>query len=125
MTAITPRYGNVKGSESIVFTGTTFSSLMSDYTITLDNVNCVVTAASTISVTCTTGKRPGLYPTPTIEIKIAGKGSVATSDLVFRYVNYWSDESTWGGDFLPMEGESVWIPEGLHLIVDIDSTPIL
>lgn len=44
---------------------------------------------------------------------------------MFRYVNYWSDEDTWGGEFLPMEGESIWIPTGLHLLVDIDSTPIL
>lgn len=85
----------------------------------------MVTAATSTSVTCTTGKRPGLYPDPTIDIKISGKGSVATQDLVFRYVSYWSDETTWGGEFAPLEGESVWVPAGLHLLVDVDSTPIL
>lgn len=60
-----------------------------------------------------------------MEISIAGKGKVATQGLMFRYVNYWSLIDTWGGEFLPIEGESVYVPPGLHLLVDIDSTPIL
>jgi len=44
---------------------------------------------------------------------------------VFRYVNYWSDTITWGGEFAPIEGDMVAIPKGLHLLVDVDSTPIL
>jgi hypothetical protein len=32
---------------------------------------------------------------------------------------------TWGGEFIPIEGKSVHIPAGLHLLVDVDSTPIL
>jgi hypothetical protein len=45
--------------------------------------------------------------------------------MIFRYCNYWSNTVTWGGEFAPMEGESVYIPAGLHLFVDVDSTPIL
>jgi len=41
------------------------------------------------------------------------------------YVSYWSEPSTWGGDFAPIEGDSVSIPKGLHLLVDVDQTPIL
>ena len=40
-------------------------------------------------------------------------------------MNYWSQDVTWGGDFAPVEGDMVYIPEGLHLLVDVDSTPIL
>jgi len=40
-------------------------------------------------------------------------------------VSYWSSDSTWGGEFQPMEGESVNIPPGLNLFVDVDSTPVL
>lgn len=43
----------------------------------------------------------------------------------YRYVNRWSDPTTWGEEFLPAEGESVWIPAGLNVLVDVDSTPIL
>ena len=44
---------------------------------------------------------------------------------MFRYVNYWSDPVTWGGEYPPIEGESVYVPPGLHLLVDVDETPKL
>lgn len=30
----------------------------------------------------------------------------------------WSDESTWGGDFPPTDGDTVYVPPGMVLIVD-------
>jgi hypothetical protein len=47
------------------------------------------------------------------------------NDLVYTYASAWSAESTWGGEFAPMEGESISIPPGLNLLVDIDRTPLL
>ena len=44
---------------------------------------------------------------------------------MFRYVSLWSSDTTWGGEFAPMEGESVYVPLGLNLYVDIDRSPIL
>ena len=44
---------------------------------------------------------------------------------MFRYVSRWSDDSTWGGLFAPVEGESVAVPRGLHLLVDIPESPKL
>jgi hypothetical protein len=75
-------------------------------------------------VTCTTGKRPGRVES-SLEIFIDGQGLVSNRGLLFRYVSVWSSETTWGGEFAPMELESVWIPKGLNLLVDIDSTPTL
>jgi len=40
-------------------------------------------------------------------------------------VNLWSADTTWGGEFSPMDGESVHIPKGLNLLVDVDKTPKL
>lgn len=45
------------------------------------------------------------------------------NDIVFTYVSAWSDDTTWGGEFAPMEGESISIPPGLNLLVDVDVTP--
>jgi hypothetical protein len=42
---------------------------------------------------------------------------------LFTYANYWSAEDTWGGEFAPMDGESIHIPQGLNLLVDIDESP--
>jgi hypothetical protein len=75
-------------------------------------------------VTCTTNKRPGLVDS-SLEITIAGKGKVASQGMVFLYVNLWSADTTWGGEFAPMHMESIYVPRGLNLLVDIDSTPEL
>ena len=123
---MSPRFGAVEGGTSVIFYGNNFSAVKSAYTIKIDTQPCLVTAANTTSVTCTTAPRPGLYPhDATLELYISGQGNVATQQQVFRYVNLWSNTDTWGGEFAPIEGDSVWIPTGLHLLVDVNSTPIL
>jgi hypothetical protein len=124
LTNISPRYGTVLGGDDVTFTGTGFSATKEDYTITIDGIDCPVESATTTSVTCKTGKRPGLRNS-TLEIMIKNKGLVSTQGLLFTYANYWSSETTWGGDFAPIEDESVYIPKGLNLLVDIDSSPLL
>jgi hypothetical protein len=123
--AITPRFGTVKGNEIVTFTGKNFVADTTLYTIFIDGEICQVQSATLTSVSCKTSSRPGLYPEPSLEIRISGMGRVATRDLVFRYVSYWSDETTWGGEFQPVEGDMVYVPAGLHLLVDVDSTPVL
>jgi hypothetical protein len=122
--SISPRYGSVEGGTEVTFTGEDFVTDTSLYTITLDGIDCPVSAATKTSVTCTTGDRPGLHDTKT-EMFIEGLGNVAMNDLVFTYASAWSADSTWGGEFAPMEGESIAIPPGLNLLVDIDRTPLL
>jgi len=43
----------------------------------------------------------------------------------YKYANYWSDLDTWSGEYLPTTGDSVSIPVGQTLIVDVTSTPVL
>jgi len=123
LTSISPRYGTVVGGTSVTFTGSNFVTDTSLYNITIDGVNCPVSAATTTSVTCTTGSRPGLIPT-SLDLSISGN-RVATQGLLYRYVSVWSSDTTWGGEFAPLEMESVYIPTGLNLLVDVDSTPQL
>lgn len=52
-------------------------------------------------------------------------GLISNQGKLFRYVSYWSDDTTWGGEFAPMHMESVYVPEGLNLYVDVDKTPEL
>ena len=84
-----------------------------------------MTSATTTSVTCITGRRPGLQAEPSLSITIEGYGNVATQDVRFRYVYFWSNPITWGGEFAPIDGDMVYIPAGLHLLVDIDTSPVL
>jgi hypothetical protein len=124
--SVSPRYGTVEGGTPVTFTGEGFTSTTSDYTILIDDVPCAVSAATTTSVTCTTGPRIGAWTKdPQLTISIAGKGLVAIQGNTFRYVSLWSSLSTWGGQFPPIDGESVALTTGINLLVDIDASPVL
>lgn len=125
LTSISPRFGSVVGGEIVTFNGAGFSNNVGDYSVVIDGRVCAVQTATATSFTCLTDKRPGFYPNPKLDIRIAGLGSVATQGLTFRYVNYWSEPLTWGGEFAPIEGDMVYVPKGLNLLVDVDSTPVL
>lgn len=121
---MSPRYGTVVGGDVVTFNGTGFSADTALYTITIDGINCPVSAANSTSVTCTTGKRPGLIPS-SLQIYIEGQGLVSTQGRVFQYVSVWSSDTTWGGEFAPMHMETIYVPKGLNLLVDVDKTPEL
>jgi hypothetical protein len=106
----------------VTFSGSGFSSNKADIKITIDGIDCPVSSATTTEIKCITGKRPGLKNS-TLEITINGLGSVSLGGKLFRYVSYWSSDTTWGGEFAPMEGESLYVPPGLNLLVDIDRSP--
>jgi|Transcript_33607 hypothetical protein len=111
LTAMSTRFGSVLGGESIIFTGTGFSDTATT-TVTIDNIACAVTAKTTESITCTTGKKAYKPDTPKLVINIEGFGNVATMGKEFLYVSKWSDAQTWGNDLSPQEGEAVSVPKG-------------
>lgn len=120
--SISPRYGNVVGGEEITFTGTGFGTSASDVTIVIDEVACAVTTVTDTEIKCTSGERRGLHDA-TLDMTISNVGYVSKQGLAFTYANYWSNDATWGGEFSPMDGESIHIPKGLNLLVDIDVSP--
>ena len=124
LTSISPRFGPVTGGTDVTFAGSGFSLVTTENKITIDGFDCPVKTASATAVVCTTSKRPGLRNS-TLVIEVANKGSAALQQKVFRYVSYWSDDTTWGGEFAPMEMESIYVPTGLNLFVDVDWTPML
>jgi len=85
-------------------------------------VDEVVTATT---IKCTTSNKPYVPDTPTLTINQPNFGNVATAGLVFRYASLYSNPITWGGDAPPLEGESISIPKGQHLLIDIDESPKL
>jgi hypothetical protein len=124
--SISPRYGSVEGNTLVTFTGDNFSTSTSDYTILIDEIECDIQSASTTEVTCLTRERLGAFELdPQLSIYVTGEGYVATQGHVFRYVSLWSSDSTWGGLFAPIEGESVAVPKGTNLLVDVQNPPVL
>lgn len=61
LTSISPRFGTVKGGESVTFSGLNFVSDITKYSINIDGRPCAVNSATTTQVVCTTASRPGLY----------------------------------------------------------------
>ena len=128
VTSITPRYGTYKGGETVTFTGTGFSSTSSEISVTIDGINCAVSSATSTQIQWITGARPTVNSNPSTIIKFSGStknGYASMQNFSYKYTNYWSDLDTWGGEYLPKDGDSVLIPAGQALVVDIDKSPIL
>ena len=50
--------------------------------------------------------------------------NIAVVKQTFEYVLRWSDIRTWGTDMPPIDGDLVYVPKGMNLLVD-ESTPQL
>jgi hypothetical protein len=123
--SISPGQVSVIGGDEVTFTGTDFSTSTSAYTIEIDGKTCTVTSATSTQVVCTSAERTGIVSDHTIVFRIAGYGQATLNGQDVLYVNKWSETDTWGGELPPMTGESVHIPVGLNLLVDVDTTDIL
>ncbi|OMJ78805.1 hypothetical protein SteCoe_21333 [Stentor coeruleus] len=118
LVSITPNRGTILGGTTVLFAGTGFGTTSGFVTVTIDDVNCAVSTVTDTLITCVTEPRE-LYVTASLEIMITGKGLVATKGLVYLYADLWSADTTWGGEVPPRDGESVVIPAGKNIILDM------
>jgi hypothetical protein len=93
-------------------------------TVVIDTVPCLVNTglSNSTTIVCTTGSRLFLPSSNTFIVTIGN--NVAIINDQFEYVMRWSDIRTWGTDLPPVEGDLVYVPQGMTLYVDQD-TPIL
>ena len=61
--------------------------------------------------------------TSTFTVRVNGNFASVTC-APFTYAYRWSDPATWGGDIPPIDGDTVYVPKGMVLLVD-QSTPNL
>jgi hypothetical protein len=123
LTSISPRYGSVLGGTTVTLTGTNLLGTGTS-SVAFDNRVCTVSSQTATEIICVTSDKPYVPDTPLVTFSIAGLGNVATQGLIFRYVSLWSEPQTWGYDLPPLLGESVSIPKGQHLLVDVNP-PVL
>ena len=107
------------GGYPITITGTNFNS---STTVVIDGVPCVYVSSTATQVICTVGARPTIPSKNTFEVSINGNKAIIVNS--FLYVLKWSDPRTWGVDAPPVEGDLVYVPPGMTLLIDQD-TPIL
>ena len=118
LTKVDPKYGTTLGGVNVTLTGTNFGNLISDISVLIDGVSCKVFFVSSTRIDCTTGARLN-YVKPSLTIYKNNSGFVSTQGLLFIYADLWSDHRTWGGEVPPRDGETVQIPAGMNILLDV------
>lgn len=121
VTSLSPKFGPSVGGTVLTITGTNFGTTLS---VTIDGITCDITANTATSITCTTGRRASI-PNANSFVVVSDGNPVLVLSEPFNYIDRWSSQDTWGGESLPRAGDSVYVPKGMSLLVDVDSTPIL
>ena len=74
VSSMNPVQGTTAGGTVVKFMGTGFSSDKSKVKVSIDGIDCPVSASTVTQITCTTGKRPTFVPSVT-QILINGKAA--------------------------------------------------
>lgn len=117
---VVPPYGDIFGGYQITLTGTNLG--FAPPTILIDQIPCVLVSYNQSSIVCTPGARPNIPVSTSFTVAIGT--SVAVINQAFLYVLKWSDSRTWGVDLPPIDGDLVFVPAGMTLLVD-QNTPNL
>jgi len=120
VTAVSPTTGTILGGTLLTFTGTLLGGVSA---VVIDNVPCAIGIASASSFTCTTGPRQALSP-PSISI-LTASGNAVLKGVKFLYADRWSSATTWGGEVPPKAGETVQIPVGMTILLDVPTPELM
>eukprot|EP00898_Chlorokybus_atmophyticus_P004648 jgi/Chlat1/5184/Chrsp33S05041 len=120
VSSITPSSGTTGGGTAITLAGNYFGTAAGDLQVHIDGVECVIQGSvTTNAITCRTGLRDAPVE-PSIVVTRVGVGSAAIDPTaVYRYIDRWSAPSTWGGEAPPGEGDSVYVPAGQNILLDM------
>ena len=113
VTNLSPVLGPTNGNTALTITGQNFSNCQ----VFIDDIECAIQSSTTTSISCLTGARP-TYTESQLKVQ-CDTGFAMTQNNSFLYIDRWSESQTWGGELPPVEGESVHIPKGQTLLVDV------
>ena len=121
ITGISPAYGTALGGDVVTITGVGFPSSAASVIVALNGMPCTVTRAASTSVTCTTSARTSIQSI-SVALVVNGVGLAAydASRVFFRYLDRWSALTTWQYGEPPGAGDSVVVPEGQAILVDVN-----
>jgi hypothetical protein len=111
---VSPNKGDVFGGYNITITGVYLN--LFEPTVVIDSIPCVVKDNTQTQIICTVGARLNLPEKVMFEVNV-GK-TPAVLQKRFRYVMRWSDPRTWGTDLPPIDDDLVYVPHGMHLLLD-------
>lgn len=117
------KYINWKGNEVLTIFGSGFGSHPDNAKVNIDGVACTVTATIDSRIQCTTGERRTHVTPSTFEVIIDEKGKATTNGVELMYICNFSDNDCWGSDYAPGPGDTMHIPKGFNLVIDVDQVP--
>jgi hypothetical protein len=121
VTRIAPTWGTALGGDVVTVYGAGFpAGVPGDVAVAFNGVPCTVTAVNASAVTCITGVRTTIAP-PSVSVVVAGAGVAVynVSTTYFRYLDRWSAVTTWADQEPPVEGDTVIVPAGQAILVDV------
>eukprot|EP00051_Salpingoeca_urceolata_P019992 m.295984 g.295984 ORF g.295984 m.295984 type:complete len:3942 (+) comp19518_c0_seq1:299-12124(+) len=128
VTGVSPRSGSSLGGTVVTITGTGLPTSTGTGSVSLNGVACALLTASATELRCLTAPRPsGSVAPESLAVTHTDTGSAALvgADVaLFRYLDSWSRPNTWAGDELPIAGDSVVVPKGQTVLLDV-SPPCL
>jgi hypothetical protein len=124
VTLISPSNGSSLGGDLVTITGSNFPSSNTDVTVAFNGIPCAVQTSSATSITCITGARPYAQIAPiSVAVNVGMNGAgLAIYDprsVHFRYLDRWSSPNTWRYQEPPVAGDTVVVPAGQMLLVDV------
>jgi hypothetical protein len=113
--SITPSFGPTTGGTDILIE---CLNCYSPVTVTIDSVDCLNIQVFSDSIQCTTGIRLNPPPNGSSFIVTSQGSQVVLLTDPFLYIDRWSSQNTWGGEAVPRDGDSVYVPKGMNLLID-------
>lgn len=89
---------------------------------------CSVASVTSTQITCVTSPRTAINPVSVI-VTVGGPSGGGTalydaSKVYFRYIDRWSAPTTWQYGEIPLDGDTVWVPAGQSVLVDVTPPPL-
>ncbi len=120
---ISPNFGTALGGDTITITGVGFQAGSGLETVRFNGMDCVVAMFNDTQILCVTGRRSAILPF-SVEVIVRGIGAAIVRNpqlTYFSYLDRWSSLTTWANREAPVDGDSVIVPKGQAILVDINT----
>mmetsp|Transcript_24301 Transcript_24301/g.21478 ORF Transcript_24301/g.21478 Transcript_24301/m.21478 type:complete len:395 (-) Transcript_24301:735-1919(-) len=119
--SVSPSSGTSAGGTAITISGSGFGTNAADVSVLIDGNECSIDTITDSEIVCTSPAAPdvSVRNIQGSKIVVSVNDNIASNENAkFRYIERWSERSTWGCGNYPQDGWLVHIPKGMTLLVD-------
>ncbi len=120
---ISPSSGTALGGDTITITGVGFQAGNGLEAVRFNGMECGVASFNDSQILCVTGRRSDILPfSVAVIVRGIGAAVVRNPQLThFSYLDRWSSLTTWANREAPVDGDTVIVPKGQAILVDINT----